>query len=170
MTPRKVDPAPKDALPVITFDQSVSVHFNGEEIRLIHFPHGHTDGDAVIFFTGSNVVHMGDDFFNGGFPFIDIDSGGDVDGYVKNVGEVLTKLPAGVKIIPGHGPLATAADLKKFDDMLVATTGIVRKQIAAGKSLDQIKKEGLPEWSSWGKGFVNTDRWIETIYRSFTGK
>ena len=170
-TARQVKPAPKEALPVITFDQSVSVHFNGEEIRILHFPHGHTDGDAIIFFTTSNVVHMGDDFFNGMFPFVDIDSGGDVDGYVKNVGEVLAKLPAGAKIIPGHGPLATADDLKKFHSMLVTTTGIVRDKIKAGKNLDQIKSEGLPaEWKSWGTGFVNTDRWIETIYRSFTKK
>ena len=170
-TANKVDPAPKEALPVITFDQSVSVHFNGEEIRVIHFPHGHTDGDAVIFFTGSNVVHMGDDFFNGNFPFVDLDSGGDVEGYVRNVGEVLTKLPAGAKIIPGHGALATADDLKSFHRMLTETTGIVRRKIAAGKTLDEIKKEGLPEeWKSWGKGFISTDRWIETIYRSFTRK
>ena len=164
-------PAPKEALPVITFDQSVSVHFNGEEIRVLHFPHGHTDGDAIIFFTSSNVVHMGDDFFNGMFPFVDIDSGGDVAGYVKNVGEVLAKLPAGARIIPGHGPLATADDLKKFHDMLVATTGIVQQKIKAGKTLDQIKSEGLPaEWKSWSWQFVSTDRWVETIYRSFTVK
>jgi cyclase len=168
---RIVAPAPKDALPVITFDQSVSVHFNGEEIRVIHFPKGHTDGDAVIFFTGSNVVHMGDDFFNGMFPFVDLDSGGDVYGYVKNVGEVIAKLPADVKIIPGHGPLANVDDLKRFHGMLLATTDIVRKKIAAGKTLDQIKAEGLPdEWKTWGAGFVNTDRWITTIHRSFTKK
>ena len=169
--PRKVDPAPKEALPVITFDQSVSVHFNGEEIRVIHFPHGHTDGDSVIFFTKSNVVHMGDDFFNGMFPFIDIDSGGDVDGYVKNVGEVLAKLPASAKIIPGHGPLAAADDLKKFHQMLVATTDLVRQKVAAGKTLDQIKAEGLPaEWNSWGTGFIKTDRWLETLYRAYAKK
>ena len=168
---RTVAPAPKEALPVITFDQSVSVHFNGEEIRVIHFPKGHTDGDAVIFFTGSNVVHMGDDFFNGMFPFVDLDSGGDVDGYVKNVGEVIARLPADVKIIPGHGPLANFDDLKRFHQMLLATTDIVRKKIAAGKTLDQIKTEGLPgEWKTWGAGFVNTDRWITTIHRSFTKK
>ncbi|HEV8619203.1 MAG TPA: MBL fold metallo-hydrolase [Candidatus Udaeobacter sp.] len=169
--PRKVDPAAKEALPVLTFDQSVSIHFNDEEIRVIHFPHGHTDGDAVIFFTGSNVVHMGDDFFNGTFPFVDLDSGGDVDGYVKNVGDILAKLPAGAKIIPGHGPLATADDLKRYHHMLVETTAIVRKKIAAGKTLDQIKAEGLPdEWKSWGTGFIKTDRWIETLQRSFTKK
>jgi glyoxylase-like metal-dependent hydrolase (beta-lactamase superfamily II) len=167
--PQGQQPAPKEALPVITFDQSVSVHFNGDEIRVLHFPHGHTDGDAIIFFTSSNVVHMGDDFFNGMFPFVDIDSGGDVAGYVKNVGDVLGKLPAGAKIIPGHGPLATADDLKKFHDMLVTTTGIVQQKIKAGKTLEQIKTEGLPdEWKSWGEGFIKTDRWIETIYRSFT--
>jgi len=169
--PQGQQPAPKEALPVITFDQSVSVHFNDEEIRVLHFPHGHTDGDAIIFFTSSNVVHMGDDFFNGMFPFVDIDSGGDVAGYVKNVGDVLAKLPAGARIIPGHGPLATADDLKKFHDMLVATTGIVQQKIKAGKTLDQIKAEGLPtEWQPWGTGFIKTDRWIETIYRSFTAK
>ena len=168
---RNVKPSPPEALPVITFDQSLSVHLNGEEIRVIHFPHGHTDGDSVIFFTGSNVVHMGDDFFNGMFPFVDLNSGGDVDGYVKNVGEVITKIPAGAKIIPGHGPLATSDDLKGFHKMLVETTGIVRKKMAAGKTLDQIKAEGLPdEWKTWGTGFIKTDQWIETIFRSLSRK
>jgi glyoxylase-like metal-dependent hydrolase (beta-lactamase superfamily II) len=168
---RVVKPAPKEALPVITFDQSVSVHFNGEEIRVIHVPHGHTDGDAVIYFTGANVVHMGDQFFNGFFPFVDLDSGGDVAGYVKNVGDVIARVPAGVKIIPGHGPLATIEDLKRFHRMLTETTEIVRQKMAAGKTLDQIKAEGVPEeWKSWGAGFVNTDRWISTIHRSFTKK
>lgn len=168
---RVVKPAPKEALPVITFDQSVSVHFNGEEIRAIHVPHGHTDGDAVIYFIGANVVHMGDQFFNGMFPFIDLDSGGDVAGYIKNVGDVIARVPAGVKIIPGHGQLATVEDLKRFQHMLTETTDIVRKKMAAGKTLDQIKAEGLPaEWKSWGTGFVNTDRWISTIHRSFTRK
>ena len=108
------NPAPKEALPVITFDQSLSVHFNGEEIRAIHYPRGHTDGDSIIFFTGSNVVHMGDDFFNGMFPYIDLASGGDVEGYERNVAAAITKIPAGAKIIPGHGALATIDDLKTF--------------------------------------------------------
>jgi glyoxylase-like metal-dependent hydrolase (beta-lactamase superfamily II) len=166
-----VPPSPKEALPVITFDDALSVHFNGEEIRVIHFPHGHTDGDSVIFFTGSNVVHMGDDFFAGRFPFIDLDSGGSVEGATRNVGEILKKLPAGVKIIPGHGPLSTLEDLKLYHRMLVETTGLVRQRMSAGKTLDQIKAEGLPaEWTVWGSGFIKTDRWIETIYRSLSGK
>ncbi len=162
-------PAPKEALPVITFDQSLSVHFNSEEIRVIHYPHGHTDGDSVIFFTGSNVVHMGDDFFAGKFPFIDLASGGDVEGATKNVGDIISKLPPDVKIIPGHGPLSTLDDLKLYHRMLVETTDTVRKKKAAGKTLEQIKAEGLPdEWKNWGNGFIKTDQWIETIFKSLS--
>jgi glyoxylase-like metal-dependent hydrolase (beta-lactamase superfamily II) len=160
---------PKEAWPVVTFDQSVSVHFNGEEIKAIHFPQGHTDGDSVIFFTGSNVVHMGDDFFAGRFPFVDIDSGGSVDGLTKNIGELLTQIPADAAIIPGHGPVSKLDDLKAYHRMLVETTGIVRKKVSAGKSLAEIKTEGLgEEWKVWGTGFINTDAWIETIHRSIS--
>jgi cyclase len=163
----KVPASPKEALPVITFDNSLTVHFNGEEIRAIHFPHGHTDGDSVIFFTGSNVVHMGDDFFAGRFPFVDIENGGDVINLAKNVGEIIGRLPNGVKIIPGHGPLSTVDDLKLYHRMLLETIDIVRKQVAAGKTLEQIKAAGLPEtWKPWGAGFIKTDQWIELIYRS----
>ena len=168
---RTTPPSPKEALPVITFDQAVSVFFNGEEIKVIHFPHGHTDGDSVIFFTGSNVVHMGDDFFNGRFPVVDLEAGGDVEGMTKNVGDIISKLPAGVKIIPGHGPLSDVEGLKAFHRMLTETTDIVRKRMAAGKTLEQIKAEGMPEeWKSWGTGFINTSRWIELIYNSLSAK
>ncbi len=164
-----VPASPKEALPVITFGQSLSVHFNGEEIRAIHFPQGHTDGDSVIFFTGSNVVHMGDDFFAGRFPFVDLGSGGSVEGLAKNIGEILGKLPTGVKLIPGHGPISTADDLKLYHRMLLETTDIVRKKMAAGKTLAEIKTEGLPEeWKSWGTGFIKTDVWIETIHTSLS--
>ena len=166
-----VPASPKEALPVITFDQSLTVHFNGEEIRAIHFPNGHTDGDSVIFFTTSNVVHLGDDFFSGRFPFVDLDSGGSVEGLTKNVGELITKIPADAKLIPGHGPISTLDDLKAYHRMLVATTTIVRDKVAAKKTLDQIKSEGLPaEWNSWGTGFIKTDQWLELIYRSLTAK
>jgi len=166
-----VPASPSEAWPVVTFDQSLSVHFNGEEIKVIHFPHGHTDGDSVIFFTTSNVVHMGDDFFAGRFPFVDLDSGGSVQGMAKNVGEIIPKLPAGVKLIPGHGPISTIDDLKAYHRMLLETTEIVRKKIAAKKSLEQVKKEGLPAaWKSWGEGFVKTDQWLELVYRSLTKK
>jgi len=163
--------SPKEALPVITFNDSLSVHFNGEDIRAIHFPHGHTDGDSVIFFSASNVVHLGDDFFAGRFPFVDLESGGSVEGLVKNIGELIGKIPADAKLIPGHGPISTLEDLKSYHRMLQQTTEIVRGKIAAGKTLDQIKTEGLPaEWAPWGAGFIKTDRWVETIYKSLTAK
>jgi glyoxylase-like metal-dependent hydrolase (beta-lactamase superfamily II) len=147
------------------------VHFNGEDIRAIHYPHGHTDGDAVIFFTSSNVVHLGDDFFAGRFPFVDVDNGGSVIGLAKNIGEIIPKIPAGAKLIPGHGALSTIDDLKAYHRMLLETTDVVRKKVAAGKTLDQIKAEGLPdEWKSWGTGFIKTDQWIELIHISLTKK
>ncbi|MFQ5865776.1 MAG: MBL fold metallo-hydrolase [bacterium] len=166
---REIEPKPKEAWPVITFDASLSVHFNGEEIKAMHYPHGHTDGDAVIFFTGSNVVHMGDYFFSGMFPFVDLSSGGDVEGYIENVEKVISELPADVKIIPGHGPLSSLDDLKAFHQMLEETTEIVRQHIDSGKSLDEIKSEGLPEkWQSWSWQFISTERWLEIIQQSFT--
>ncbi|MBI3415143.1 MAG: MBL fold metallo-hydrolase [Verrucomicrobia bacterium] len=161
----------REALPVITFDDTLSVHFNGEEIKVMHLPPGHTDGDSVIFFTGANVVHLGDQFFAGKFPFIDANSGGDVAGYMRNVGEMLKLIPADAKIIPGHGPLATAEDLKRFYAMLAETTGIVQKAIAAGKTFDQVKADGLPEkWKDWGTGFINTGRWLEICFNSLSKK
>lgn len=160
----------KEAYPVITFDQSASVYFNGEEIKLIHYGPGHTDGDSVIYFTKANVVHMGDQFVNG-FPFVDFGSGGDVDGYVKTIATVLTKIPADAKIIPGHGKLSTYEDLKNYHAMLVETIELVRKQIAAGKSLDEIKGTGLPDkYKNFGTGFISANRWIEAIHRSTAKK
>ncbi|HEX8174444.1 MAG TPA: MBL fold metallo-hydrolase [Pyrinomonadaceae bacterium] len=165
----KIPPARQEALPVITYNASMNFYFNGEEVHVVHYPHGHTDGDSVIFFTGSNVAHLGDDFFAGRFPFVDLESGGSVEGLTKNIAEIIRVLPAGVKIIPGHGPLSTIEDLRLYHRMLVETTNIVRKGMAAGKSLEQIKKEGLPEeWKTWGTGFIKTEQWIETIYRSFS--
>jgi len=161
----------KEALPVITFDQSASVHFNGEEIKLLHHGPGHTDGDSVIYFTGANVIHMGDQFFNGGFPFVDLKSGGSVDGYITTVATVLDKVPPDAKLIPGHGKLANVEDLRSFHAMLLETTKFVKQGIADGKSLADLKTAGLPDkWKDWGIGFIKTDRWIETIYNEASKK
>ena len=157
----------KEGLPVVTFDDSLSIHFNDEEIRVIHFPHSHTDGDSVIFFTGSNVVHMGDLFFSGRFPYVDLNNGGDVEGLIKHIEQLLAELPPDVKLIPGHGPLSDIDDLKTYHQTLVATTDMIRNQIEAGKSLEEIKAAGLPKkWRSWGAGFISTGRWIEIVHRS----
>jgi glyoxylase-like metal-dependent hydrolase (beta-lactamase superfamily II) len=159
-------PAPKEALPVVTFDDKVSIWANGEEIRAVHFPHGHTDGDSVIFFSKSNVVHMGDDFFNGMYPFIDTDNGGSVKGMINAVQTVLATMPDDAKVIPGHGPLSDKAGLRAFLDVLKGTWSAVDAGRKAGKTVDQLKSEKvLDKWETpWGKGFIKTDQWIELLY------
>jgi cyclase len=159
-------PAPKGALPVLTFNDSVTIHLNGEDVRAVHMPHGHTDGDSVIWFTKSNVVHMGDQFFNGMFPFVDVDNGGSVRGMIANVDKVLNVLPDDAKVIPGHGALSDKAGLRRFNDTLKATWAAVESGVNAGKSLDQLKADKvLAQWESWGTGFIKTDMWIETLHR-----
>jgi glyoxylase-like metal-dependent hydrolase (beta-lactamase superfamily II) len=165
-------PAPKAALPVITFEDKVSVHLNGEDIHAIHIPAGHTDGDAVIFFPQSNVVHMGDDFFNGGiFPFIDLESGGSVQGMIAGDEKVLSEVPNDVKIIPGHGPVGTKDDLRKFITMLKETSAAMEAGIKQGKTLAQLKQEKvLAKWDSFGQSFIKTDLFTEILYDSLTKK
>jgi len=166
----KVPPVAETALPVVTFGDRVSVYANGEEIRAIHFPMGHTDGDSIIYFTKSNVVHMGDDFFNGFFPFVDLDNGGSVRGMLANVDKVLATLPADAKVIPGHGALSDKKGLQAFADMLRGTIGAVQAAMKSGKTLEQMKAEKvLAKWDDWAKGFVKSDGWIETIYRELSG-
>lgn len=158
---------PKSAIPVITFDDAASIHFNGEEIKAVHYPTGHTDGDLIIFFTESNVVHMGDDFFVGRFPYVDIAGGGNAEGLLKNIETAIATFPADVKIIPGHGPLADVDDLKTYHAMLVETIGIIKESKADGMSLEEIRNHGLPEkYEDWGSGFIDQNRWIEIVFNS----
>ena len=167
------EPIAKAGRPMITYGKSISLHMNGERVKAVHFPNGHTDGDTVLFFTGSNVVHLGDDFFAGRFPFVDLNSGGSVPGLVKNIGSLLQMIPADAKLIPGHGPVSTIDDLRDYHSMLVETTLTVRKHMKNGKSLEDIKKAGLPEkYKSWSpeNAFINEERWIETIYNSYEMK
>ena len=166
----ETEPAPEEAWPVITFAESMSVHFNGEEVKILHFPHGHTDGDSVIWFTESNVVHMGDDFWAGMFPFIDLDTGGNVQGLIDAAKSTLERLPADAKFVPGHGPLSGTEELQAYHDMLVSTTDLVRQGVEAGKSLEEIQA-GFPDtWEDWATRFVPKDRWVGFIHRSLTGE
>jgi cyclase len=156
---------PTEALPVITFDHAVSVYFNGEEITLLHIGPGHTNGDSIVHFTGANVVHMGDQFVNGTFPYVDFTGGGDLDGYIATIATVLTKVSPDTKIIPGHGQLTTVEVLRDYHAMLLETVGLVRKGMTEGKTLEELRAAGLPEkWKSFGAGWITTNRWIETIY------
>lgn len=164
-------PAPKGALPVLTFDQSVTIHLNGEDVRAVHMPHGHTDGDSVIWFTQSNVVHMGDQFFASTFPFVDRENGGSVRGLIWNIEHVLPLIPDDAKVIPGHGPLSDKNGMRTFLAMLKGTTAAVERGIAGGKTLAQLKEEKvLAEWDQWGGGFIKTDFWIETLHAELSGR
>lgn len=166
---RETTPMVKVGLPVITFDESLSIHFNGEEIRAVHYPNAHTDGDSVIFFTKSNVVHMGDLFFNEMFPFVDLDHGGSVQGLAAGVEAVIDQTPADAKIIPGHGPLTDVEGLKTYHRMLTESLAHVRAAIKDGKTLKQIQAGGPPKnWKSWDGGFINSDKWLETIHKSLS--
>lgn len=168
---RETPPAPKIALPVITFNDRAGVHVNGEDIRATHYPHGHTDGDAVIEFTQSNVIHMGDDFFNGNFPFIDTENGGSARGMLAAVDNVLGRMRDDAKVIPGHGPLGDKAALREFADMLRGTTDAVGAAIKAGKTLDQMKQEKiLAPWDKWTWQFIPTDRFTEMLYNDLKRK
>jgi cyclase len=165
-----IPPAPKAALPVITFEHDVTVHLNGEDIRALHFPAGHTDGDAVIFFPKNNVVHMGDDFVRYGFPFIDVASGGSVQGMIDAMEKASAMLPADVKVIPGHGALSNLDDVREFVKMLKETSAAVQKALNEHKTLEQMKQEKILEpWKKWSSGFIDSDKFVETLYNSLTG-
>jgi glyoxylase-like metal-dependent hydrolase (beta-lactamase superfamily II) len=167
----KVDPAPKGALPIITFDQSLTVHLNGEDIRALHYAHGHTDGDSIIYFSKSNVVHMGDDFVTYGLPFVDVNSGGSLLGMIENVDKAMAALPDDVKVIPGHGPVSTKADVKKFTDMLRDCVSLVDAARKKGLTADQMKSgKILAKYEELGKGFVKTDGFIDLIDNELSAK
>ncbi|MGZ6143897.1 MAG: MBL fold metallo-hydrolase [Myxococcales bacterium] len=167
-----IPPAEPKALPIVTFEQGLSLWWNGEEIRAIHVQPGHTDGDTVIWFTRSNVVHMGDDFFTTGFPFVDLDSGGSVTGLIGAIDVVLGQIPKDAKIIPGHGDVSDVEGLRKFRSGLDEMVGVVKKGLAAGKSVEQLQKEKvLAAWEpAWGSGFIKADLFIATIAKDLARK
>jgi len=161
------EPAPKVALPVVTYDIGVSIHFNDEQVLIGHLEGGHTDGDSFIYFMDSNVIHLGDQFFAGRFPFVDVASGGNAVGLRDSIGGVLDRLPEDAKVIPGHGPLSSVDDLKTYHRMLTECVAAVKAGKDAGKSVEEIQAAGLPEeWSGWGSGFINESVFITSIHES----
>ncbi len=164
-------PQPKAALPIITFDHDVTVHLNGEDIRALHVAAGHTDGDSVIFFPKSNVVHMGDDFVTYGFPFIDVEGGGSIDGMITGVESVISQLPGDVKIIPGHGNVSTLDDVRSYVQMLKDTREVVKESLRMNMTLEQMKeKRILDPWKKYSGEFISEDAFLETLYNSLTGQ
>ena len=163
-------PAPDAALPVITFSKSMTFHWNGRTIYVWHPEKAHTDGDAIVFLKDVNVVHMGDVFFNGGYPFIDLEAGGDMAGYIATHEKVLSKIDDETKIIPGHGPLASKTDLQNTVNMLKDVQARVQAQIDEGLDEDAaVAADPLSDLNGdWGQGFINGERMVRTAYRSLT--
>lgn len=152
-------------LPDITFDSGVTFHLNNDTIHVFYLPAGHTDGDSAVWFEDANVLHPGDLFFNKRFPFIDLESGGDVDGYIANVEELLGRINNDTVIIPGHGPLANKKDYQGFLTMLKETKAEIDAMKQEGMTLDEAKTKGLSEqWKDWSWSFINEERWITTLY------
>ncbi len=154
------------ALPVITYDQGVKVHFSGETINVVHKPAGHTDGDSIVFFEESNVVHAGDLFFEGRFPYIDLNNGGTVDGFISNVAFIFDQTDSNTRIIPGHGDLTNRAALGQYLTMMRETAAFIKAEKAKGKDLPSLIDQGLPDkWKSWSWSFITEEKWITTLYR-----
>ena len=165
-----VPASPAAALPVITFAEDVTFHLNGEEIHAFHVENAHTDGDAIIHFKNANAFHMGDTFFAGRFPFIDLGSGGSVDGMITAANRVLSLCDDDTKIIPGHGPLSTPDELKEYRNMLMKVRSNVLQLVRQDKTLDEVKAANPTEgYDDWGTGFINTDRFIEIVYNDLSG-
>lgn len=164
-------PAPDGALPVVTFSDQVSFYWNGRDIRVIHLKDAHTDGDAIIHFRDANVIHTGDIYFNGGYPYIDLDSGGTFDGLIAAQEKILSLCDDATKIIPGHGPLSSKAILAPYVAMLKDVRARIAALIAQGMTEDQaVKADPLKDLNeTWGKGFINGEALTRTAYRSLKG-
>ncbi|MEH6588520.1 MAG: MBL fold metallo-hydrolase [Halioglobus sp.] len=162
---RVVEPSPAAALPVVTYEDSIAVRFNGDVIQVQHFPTGHTDGDSVVFFTQQNVVHIGDHVFENAFPFVDIGSGGNVFGYLSNVEKVLEMIDDQTIIVPGHGTsLLSKQDLQVWVDKLKSSVSRVAALLQSGKTVDEIAEMGLgADYESFGQGFIKEPMWIGFI-------
>ncbi|MFP5468202.1 MAG: MBL fold metallo-hydrolase [Alphaproteobacteria bacterium] len=161
-----VPPAAAGALPVITFSDKAALHLNGETSHLIHVDPAHTDGDTIIHWPAANIIHTGDTFVNGFFPFVDSGSGGRLDGIIKSADMVLALADDKTKIIPGHGPLATRADLARFRAMLATVRERVTAAKAAGKTAEEwVASKPLADLDAdWGDGFIKTDMFTQIIF------
>jgi len=165
---RTTPPSPEAAWPQITFEEDMMIHLNGESVMLVHVHHAHTDGDAFVYFMDSNVLHMGDCFFNERFPYIDLGSGGSIEGAIAAVQTALMLSNHATVIIPGHGKLAHKADLLKYYTMLETMKDRVLLAMEEGQTIDDMKTGNLGEgYEGWGDGFISLDRFIDIIWTDY---
>ncbi len=163
---RKIPAAPKAALPIVTFSDGVTFHLNGETIRVFHAPNAHTSGDSIVHFVEADVIHMGDTYFNGFYPFIDFQHGGTMEGMIAIAEKVIAMAGPKTRIIPGHGPISNRAELMKYRDMLSAVGGRIARAVVAGNSLEKVHAENpTSEFDAkWGGGFLKPKKFVELVY------
>ena len=164
-------PSPEGALPVMTFDNTATLHLNGDTIRVLHMPDAHTDGDVVVFFEESNVYHLGDTYFSEIYPYFDVDSGGTLDGMIACADRVLAMADDEATIIPGHGAITGVGVLREYRDMMATVRQRVAKLIEEGASLEAVlaAKPTAEFDQRWAGGeFMPTDRWLGLVYRSLS--
>ena len=155
-----------EALPTITYEDGIKIYFNGETLHVMHLAVGHTDGDSVVWFEQPNVMHTGDLFFNGRFPYIDQGAGGNVEGYMDSVKQLLAKIDDETVIIPGHGDISNKQEYSAFLAMISETFNYVKALKQDGKTLDEVKAMGLDEkWADWSWNFITEEKWITTLYK-----
>jgi glyoxylase-like metal-dependent hydrolase (beta-lactamase superfamily II) len=162
----EIPAAPPAALPIITFDQSVTFHWNNETLEVLHVAPSHTDGDAVIYLKDANVVHTGDLYWNGLYPVIDASSGGSAAGMVSGVGEVLARIDSNTKVIPGHGPLSNKAELQVYHEMLNTAHVRIKALKDEGKTIEQIigAKPTADYDEQWGNALLSPEQWVQMVY------
>ena len=163
---RSVPARPEEALPVVTFTDALTFHWNGDALHVFHVEDAHTDGDAIIHFRRANVVHMGDTYFSGMYPFIDVSADGSIDGVIEAADRVLAFANERTRIIPGHGPLSGVSELRDYRDMLATVRDRIRPMVAAGKSRREVveSKPTRDFDEAWGGGFMKPDRWVGIVY------
>ncbi len=166
----KIGPSPTGALPVVTFTRDMKIYRNGDTLNIFYAPHAHTDGDAIIQFEKANVIHMGDTFFNGLYPFVDLESGGNIKGVIAAADRVIALANENTRIIPGHGPVASKADLIAYRAYLVDVTAKVQAAIKAGKTLAQTQamKPSAAYDAKYGGAFIKPDAFVAEIHASLT--
>jgi glyoxylase-like metal-dependent hydrolase (beta-lactamase superfamily II) len=168
----KVPPSPPAALPVVTFSESLTLFLNGDSVHATHFKNAHTDGDVIIDFEKANVVHMGDIYFNGMYPLVDLSTGGSIDGIIAAVDKILATTSATTKFIPGHGPLSGRAELVNYRNTMKTIRDRVARLIAQKKTLDQIvaAKVTADFDAQWGKGFLKPEVFVGILYNDLSRK
>jgi glyoxylase-like metal-dependent hydrolase (beta-lactamase superfamily II) len=169
---QRFPPAPAAALPVVTFSDAVTFYYNGDSLSAIHVAPAHTDGDVIVWFRRANVIHMGDTFFNGRYPLVDVASGGSIDGMIAAADRVLGIADANTRIIPGHGPLGDRAALQTFRTVLATVRDRIKQAVAAGRTLEQVQAaRPTAEFDAvWGNGRITPTLFVEVLYQALSRK